>query len=128
MIKYIVLLFVSFSCFGQKIPEFYTQIETTNEQERKEAYSHTKDAVLAVPKVRERVKHYTNQAGKKLGINEENGKYIPPVLVALQGRISSKYFKNLKYTNGDLKIVPLAEWYFKDGFYRIEVNLTYSFW
>lgn len=91
------------------------------------AVNTTRKALMSVPVVRQVTQSAGEETLRYVGISKENAAYIAPTVVAIQGRLTTKYFKGFRYKTPNWIFTPLIEYNFRYDSYRLEANLYIPF-
>lgn len=82
---------------------------------------------MTVPQVRHTVQEAGEDTMKFFGLTKQQATYIAPIAVTIQGRLTTKYFKGIRYKQKNWSITPLLEYNLKREEYRLEFGFFYGF-
>lgn len=91
------------------------------------AINTTRKALMEVPVIRQVTQAAGEETLKYVGISKEEAAYIAPTMVAVQGRLTTKYFKGFRYKTSKWIFTPLIEYNFRYDSYRLEASLYIPF-
>jgi hypothetical protein len=89
----------------------------------------TRQAILKVPEVKNSLTREGKKIARMLDIEKDAYPFILGSLSLVQGRVTTKYLKGLRYLDEPtgIRIVPLLEYWIRGRESRAELNLTYNF-